>query len=148
MLFDDKRRRGRRRGSMMCDYTQVEYACGHLRFTVRAWCEWSKKTDALLKLDTDRSFFTGIKYQESHKRCPPNVVAIEYRLNEKCGMAPLQSRSMHHCQQRINKFTGDCRESTSPRFTVKRKPSSICKPPSPEDTPKKKERPSTPAGSK
>jgi hypothetical protein len=23
----------------MCDYTQVEYACGHLRFTVRAWCE-------------------------------------------------------------------------------------------------------------
>ncbi|KAM0716596.1 hypothetical protein Q7P37_008041 [Cladosporium fusiforme] len=46
----------------MCDYTQVEYACGHLRFTVRAWC---------------------IKYQETHKRCPPNVVAIEYRLNEK-----------------------------------------------------------------
>ena len=28
-----------RKRSMMCDYTQVEYACGHLRFTVRAWCE-------------------------------------------------------------------------------------------------------------
>lgn len=27
----------------------------------------------------------GIKYQETHKRCPPNVVAIEYRLSEKCG---------------------------------------------------------------
>ncbi|KAF7194634.1 hypothetical protein HII31_04140 [Pseudocercospora fuligena] len=23
----------------MCDYTKVEYACGHLRYTVRAWCE-------------------------------------------------------------------------------------------------------------
>lgn len=23
----------------MCDYTQVEYGCGHLRWTVRAWCE-------------------------------------------------------------------------------------------------------------
>ena len=36
----EKKKRGR--GSMMCDYTQVEYACGHLRFTVRAWCEWSR----------------------------------------------------------------------------------------------------------
>ena len=27
----------------------------------------------------------GVKYQETHKRCPPNVVAIEYRLDEKCG---------------------------------------------------------------
>ncbi|EON66801.1 hypothetical protein W97_06203 [Coniosporium apollinis CBS 100218] len=47
----------------MCDYTQVEYSCGHLRYTVRAWC---------------------VKYQETHKRCPANVVAIEYRLDEKC----------------------------------------------------------------
>ncbi|KAF1813954.1 hypothetical protein P152DRAFT_299083 [Eremomyces bilateralis CBS 781.70] len=50
----------------MCDYTQVEYACGHLRYTVKAWC---------------------VKYQETHRRCPANVVAIEYRLNEKCGIA-------------------------------------------------------------
>jgi hypothetical protein len=49
----EKKKRGR--GSMMCDYTQVEYACGHLRFTVRAWCKWSGITDALLKLDADRS---------------------------------------------------------------------------------------------
>ncbi|KAF1343668.1 hypothetical protein BDV97DRAFT_305684 [Delphinella strobiligena] len=48
----------------MCDYTQVEFRCGHIRYTVRAWC---------------------VKYQESHKRCPPNVVAIEYRLEEPCG---------------------------------------------------------------
>ncbi|KAK4623750.1 hypothetical protein CLAFUW4_05341 [Fulvia fulva] len=27
----------------------------------------------------------GIKYQESHRRCPANVVAVEYRLDEKCG---------------------------------------------------------------
>jgi len=41
--------------SIMCDYTKVEYCCGHLRYTVRAWC---------------------VTYQESHKRCPPNVVAV------------------------------------------------------------------------
>lgn len=28
---------------MMCDYTQVEYACGHLRFTVRAWCKFTNR---------------------------------------------------------------------------------------------------------
>jgi hypothetical protein len=39
----------------MCDYTQVEYACGHLRYTVKAWC---------------------VKYQETHKRCPANVIAM------------------------------------------------------------------------
>ncbi|KAF2799300.1 hypothetical protein K505DRAFT_231410 [Melanomma pulvis-pyrius CBS 109.77] len=48
----------------MCDYTQVHYKCTHLRYTVRAWCT---------------------KYQETHKRCPANVVAIEYRLDENCG---------------------------------------------------------------
>ncbi|EGP88666.1 uncharacterized protein MYCGRDRAFT_39210 [Zymoseptoria tritici IPO323] len=58
----------------MCEYTKVEYACGHLRFTVRAWC---------------------IKYQESHKRCPANVVAVEYRLDERCGKAALGLESIH-----------------------------------------------------
>ncbi|OCL00409.1 uncharacterized protein K441DRAFT_535501 [Cenococcum geophilum 1.58] len=48
----------------MCDYTQVHYKCTHLRYTVRAWCT---------------------KYQETQKRCPANVVAIEYRLDENCG---------------------------------------------------------------
>ncbi|KAF2089420.1 hypothetical protein K490DRAFT_37101 [Saccharata proteae CBS 121410] len=48
----------------MCDYTQVQYKCTHQRFTVRAWCT---------------------KYQETHKRCPPNIVAVEYRLDEVCG---------------------------------------------------------------
>lgn len=48
----------------MCDYTQVEYGCGHLRWTVRAWC---------------------MKYQETQKRCPANVVAYECRPSEKCG---------------------------------------------------------------
>ncbi|KAK7518669.1 uncharacterized protein IWZ02DRAFT_376382 [Phyllosticta citriasiana] len=51
----------------MCDYTQVNYKCSHLRFTVRAWCT---------------------KYQETHRRCPANVVAVEYRLNELCGKRP------------------------------------------------------------
>ncbi|EMC98501.1 hypothetical protein BAUCODRAFT_67388 [Baudoinia panamericana UAMH 10762] len=52
----------------MCDYTQVEYKCGHLRFTVRAWC---------------------VRYQETHVRCAPNIVAIEYRLHEYCGKQTL-----------------------------------------------------------
>jgi hypothetical protein len=39
----------------MCDYTQVEYSCGHLRYTVKAWC---------------------IKYQQTQKRCLPNVIAM------------------------------------------------------------------------
>lgn len=57
------------RASNMCDYTQVEYKCGHLRYTVKAWCT---------------------KYQQTHKRCPANVVAMlapiiqarGYRTNE------------------------------------------------------------------
>ncbi|KAF2654924.1 hypothetical protein K491DRAFT_693347 [Lophiostoma macrostomum CBS 122681] len=48
----------------MCDYTQVQYKCSHLRYTVRSWCT---------------------KYQETQKRCQPNVVAIEQRLGENCG---------------------------------------------------------------
>lgn len=40
---------------VMCDYTQVQYKCSHLRYVVRAWCT---------------------KYQETHKRCPANVVAM------------------------------------------------------------------------
>lgn len=65
----------------MCDYTQVEYACGHLRYIVKAWCT---------------------TYPETQKRCPLNVVAMfvlllsgyrrlthpiprEYRLDEICG---------------------------------------------------------------
>lgn len=51
----------------MCDYTQVEYSCGHLRYTVRAWC---------------------VKYQETHKRCPANVVAIVRTFN-----SPLVTKS-------------------------------------------------------
>jgi hypothetical protein len=44
--------------SIMCDYTQVEFRCGHVRYTVRAWCT---------------------NYETTHKRCPPSVVAIEFR---------------------------------------------------------------------
>ena len=38
----------------MCDYTEVEYKCGHVRYLVRAWC---------------------VIYQQTQQRCPPNVVA-------------------------------------------------------------------------
>ncbi|KAH8690395.1 hypothetical protein GQ44DRAFT_636909 [Phaeosphaeriaceae sp. PMI808] len=40
----------------MCDYTQIQYKCSHLRYVVKAWCT---------------------KYQETHKRCPANVVAMQ-----------------------------------------------------------------------
>ena len=56
----------------------------------------------------DPSQLAGIKYQETHKRCPPNVVAIEYRLSEKCGKlpspelaAPLVDESETHVYQAI-----------------------------------------------
>jgi len=42
----------------MCEYTQVEFRCGHLRFTVRAWCS---------------------AYEQSHRRCPPSITAVEWR---------------------------------------------------------------------
>lgn len=31
------------------------------------------------------AIITGTRYQETHRRCPPNIVAVEYRLGEKCG---------------------------------------------------------------
>ena len=42
----------------MCDYTQVEFRCGHVRYIISAW-------------------YTN--YETTHKHCPPNVVAIELR---------------------------------------------------------------------
>lgn len=50
--------RGPDHTTIMCDYTQVEFRCGHVRYTVRAWCT---------------------SYETTHKRCPPTVVAIEFR---------------------------------------------------------------------
>ena len=48
----------------MCDYSEVTYQCGHVRYLVLAWC---------------------IRYQQTHERCPPNVVRIETKYGEKCG---------------------------------------------------------------
>ena len=49
----------------MCDYTEVTYQCGHIRYLVLAWC---------------------IRYQQTHERCPPNVVRMETKYGEKCGV--------------------------------------------------------------
>ncbi|PMD26447.1 hypothetical protein NA56DRAFT_698633 [Hyaloscypha hepaticicola] len=54
----------------MCDYTQVEFRCGHVRYTVRAWCT---------------------NYETTHKRCPPSVVAIEFRLDERCDRGKIEN---------------------------------------------------------
>ncbi|TVY17526.1 hypothetical protein LARI1_G008553 [Lachnellula arida] len=48
----------------MCSYQQVEFRCGHARYIVKAWCT---------------------AYETTHKRCPPLVVAIDFRLDEQCG---------------------------------------------------------------
>ncbi|KAH7364022.1 hypothetical protein BKA65DRAFT_446540 [Rhexocercosporidium sp. MPI-PUGE-AT-0058] len=48
----------------MCYYTQVEFKCGHRRYTVKAWCG---------------------NYERTHRRCPPVVVAIEFRFDKRCG---------------------------------------------------------------
>ncbi|KAH8722765.1 hypothetical protein GQ44DRAFT_622112 [Phaeosphaeriaceae sp. PMI808] len=42
----------------MCDHTLVQYKCTHVRFIVKTWCT---------------------KYQETHKRCRANVVAMYVR---------------------------------------------------------------------
>ncbi|KAH8647258.1 hypothetical protein BX600DRAFT_518532 [Xylariales sp. PMI_506] len=47
----------------MCDYTQVQYYCDHLRFRVQRWCS---------------------SYERTHKVCPPRVTTAEYRADELC----------------------------------------------------------------
>lgn len=80
----------------MCDYTKVEYACYHLRYTVRAWCKstylsshpfffffflsffffllfsFSLSFRTYISMSTARltlsiCVFLGVKYQETHK---------------------------------------------------------------------------------
>lgn len=46
------------RQSTMCNYTQVEFRCSHIRWTVRSWCT---------------------RYETTHIRCQPSIVAIEFR---------------------------------------------------------------------
>lgn len=48
----------------MCTYTEVEYGCHHVRYTVRTWCP---------------------SYETTHRRCPPRVVAVEFRIDKQCG---------------------------------------------------------------
>jgi hypothetical protein len=43
---------------IMCEYTQVEFRCPHVRYTVRAWC---------------------IEYETTHICCRPQVVAVEFQ---------------------------------------------------------------------
>ncbi|KAK7972453.1 hypothetical protein PG994_015354 [Apiospora phragmitis] len=47
----------------MCDYTQVEYSCGHFRFRVQRWCA---------------------HYERTHRVCPPNITTGELRGDELC----------------------------------------------------------------
>lgn len=72
----------------MCDYTKVEYACYHLRYTVRAWCKstyfsghpsffffffpFFSSFCTYISMSTARltlliCVFLGVKYQETHK---------------------------------------------------------------------------------
>ncbi|KAI1471796.1 uncharacterized protein F4812DRAFT_192942 [Daldinia caldariorum] len=51
----------------MCDYTQVEYCCQHLRFVVQRWCS---------------------VYERTNKVCAPNVTHLEIRHDELCCKLP------------------------------------------------------------
>ncbi|KAI1476545.1 hypothetical protein F4774DRAFT_236704 [Daldinia eschscholtzii] len=51
----------------MCDYTQVEYCCQHLRFVVQRWCS---------------------VYERTNKVCAPNVTHLEIRHDELCFTRP------------------------------------------------------------
>jgi len=95
----------------MCDYTRVEFVCTHLRYTVRAWCRLAPMVQrdrlTLILLPT------GIEYQKTHKRCPPNVVAVEYRLYDKCGMLlPSRHRGMKRRRTAVDCDAGDCKATS------------------------------------
>ncbi|PMD61272.1 uncharacterized protein K444DRAFT_525885, partial [Hyaloscypha bicolor E] len=67
----------------ICDYTQVEFYCDHIRYTVRAWCT---------------------NYETTYKRCPSSVVAIEFRyveINSQVSNTPNKKHRDEYC--------GDCR---------------------------------------
>ncbi|KAF2806341.1 uncharacterized protein BDZ99DRAFT_93792 [Mytilinidion resinicola] len=72
----------------MCDYTQVHYKCSHLRYTVRAWCT---------------------KYQETHKRCPANVVAMRvFEMQQRYADGQVSDYAQALCitSEELNKLTG------------------------------------------
>ncbi|OAL42575.1 hypothetical protein IQ07DRAFT_581525 [Pyrenochaeta sp. DS3sAY3a] len=71
----------------MCDYTAIQFKCVHKRYIVRAWCT---------------------KYQETHKRCPANVVTWEYRLDEYCCIV---YRSSIYSLYRLYFDVADCKPS-------------------------------------
>ncbi|KAK2059307.1 hypothetical protein LY76DRAFT_28874 [Colletotrichum caudatum] len=48
----------------MCNYTQREFSCNHVRWIVSRWCPL---------------------YARTQRRCPPHVTHCEYRGNEVCG---------------------------------------------------------------
>lgn len=66
----------------MCEWNQVEYSCGHIRYTVRSWCKYEKHSGRLVKLK-----LAGSKYPDTHVRCPVIVVAVVYELGRKCGQS-------------------------------------------------------------
>ncbi|KAF2002134.1 hypothetical protein P154DRAFT_431479 [Amniculicola lignicola CBS 123094] len=49
----------------MCDYTEIRYSCNGVRYQVKAWCT---------------------KYQETHRRCPTNVVTIKLKPDDICSL--------------------------------------------------------------
>ncbi|WDK22008.1 hypothetical protein CGRA01v4_13298 [Colletotrichum graminicola] len=61
----------------MCNYTQREFSCNHVRWIVSRWCPL---------------------YARTQRRCPPHVTHCEYRGNEVCGeckpSAPIVWESM------------------------------------------------------
>jgi len=60
----------------MCDYTKVTYQCGHVRYLVKAWYEHLHGQSCLSGYWLILLYVTRcVRYQQTHERCPPNVVA-------------------------------------------------------------------------
>ncbi|KAI3557374.1 hypothetical protein CABS03_11959 [Colletotrichum abscissum] len=57
----------------MCNYTQREFHCGHVRWIVSRWCP---------------------VYTRTQRRCPPCVTHFEYRGDEVCGMSSLHGNAV------------------------------------------------------
>ncbi|KAK3367343.1 hypothetical protein B0T24DRAFT_682477 [Lasiosphaeria ovina] len=66
----------------MCDFTQIEYACGHFRWIASLWCS---------------------KYRQTHERCEPNVVHFDTRENE-CGDCLSKNRAPVPWEDLITRF--------------------------------------------
>ena len=72
---------------IMCDYTVYRKKCGHYLYLVKAWC---------------------LRYQQNHKRCPPNVIEFNVDSQDKCGRLLNHSKILDYCTNGVL-YSGGCK---------------------------------------